>query len=172
MMRPPPGWSSRDECGTKTRRLLLLLSPGTPSRVVAREKRPLFETTKASLSTKGGKTEPRRRPCWASKGNTNACLRLRAALSYLPIFVMILSFSLSLSLSKKRSLSKSSSSLERDDDDPPPLFLPLCRRCCSLDEKQSQQHQQHRKQREREQRFLAASFETFFFLSLFFVCLS
>ena len=27
---------------------------------------------KASLSTKGGKTEPRRRPCWASKGNTNA----------------------------------------------------------------------------------------------------
>ena len=73
MMRPPPGWwSSRDECGTKTRRLLLLLSPGAPS-CVAREKRPLFETTKASLSTKGGKTEPRRRPpCWASKGNTNA----------------------------------------------------------------------------------------------------
>ena len=94
-------------------------------------------------------------------------LRLRAALSYLPIFAMILSFFLSLSLSKKRSLSKSSSSLERDDDDPPPLFLPLCRRCCSLDEKQSQQHQHHRKQREREQRFLAASFETFF-LSLFF----
>ena len=172
MMRPPPGWwSSRDECGTKTRRLLLLLSPGAPS-CVAREKRPLFETTKASLSTKGGKTEPRRRPPpWASKGNTNASSIESRPLLSSNFCDDSLFLSLSLSLSKKRSLSKSSSSLERDDDDPPPLFLPLCRRCCSLDEKQSQKQQQHRKQREREQRFLAASFETFF-LSLFFVCLS
>ena len=177
MMRPPPGWwSSRDECGTKTRRLLLLLSPGAPSRVADREKRPLFETTKASLSTKGGKTEPRRRPPWASKGNTNASsIESRPLLS--SNFCddsLFLSLSLSLSLKEARSLSKSSSSLERDDDDPPPLSLPLCRRCCSLlDEKQSQ-HQHHhrrRKQREKEQRFLAASFETFFFCPFFFVSL-
>ena len=61
---------------------------------------------KASLSTKGGKTEPRRRPCWASKGNTNASsIESRPLLS--SNFCddsLFLSLSLSLSLKEARSL--------------------------------------------------------------------
>ena len=83
---------------------------------------------KASLSTKGGKTEPRRRPPWASKGNTNASsIESRPLLS--SNFCddsLFLSLSLSLSLSKKRALSQSRRRRWKETTTTLLLFLFLC----------------------------------------------
>ena len=60
---------------------------------------------KASLSTKGGKTEPRRRPPWASKGNTNASSIESRPLLSSNFCDDSLFLSLSLSLSQRSALS-------------------------------------------------------------------
>ena len=134
---------------------------GAPSRVADREKRPLFETTKASLSTKGGKTEPRRRPP-ASKGNTIA-----SSIESRPLifnFAMIL---LSLSLSQRSALSlKVVVVVGKRRRRPPPLSLPCVAVVALFSTKSKANTNTTTDDENRKSNAFGGFFETFF-LSLF-----
>ena len=124
---------------------------------------------KASLSTKGGKTEPRRRPCWASKGNTNA-----SSIESRPLLSSNFcddSLFLSLSLSQRSALSQSRRRRWKETTTTLLLFFFLCVAVVALSTKSKANNNNNTENREKESNAFWRLLLRLFFLSLFFVCL-